>query len=246
VVSYDRIQTVIDTRTLFQRRWNLATVTIDTAGSLSLTGGDAAAVDVDDAVADELRAELDERLRAALAARRAGSGRRDRAFAAVDGDDPAGSPPRAGDLATVDGVATDEATARREEPSTDRRRGRRPAEVDGEADDVVWGGRRSGPTTGDGTTRTTDTGGEGSRVDADDTSDGDDGSDADDGDAGDTSDGDGEDDGGDADDGDSGGGEDDEAAADPDGPRDREREAEDAGTDDSSDADRDGGPSRGE
>jgi putative membrane protein len=70
VVPYDRIQTVIDTRTLFQRRWNLATVTVDTAGSLSLTGGDAAAVDVDDAVADDLRAELDERLRTALAARR--------------------------------------------------------------------------------------------------------------------------------------------------------------------------------
>jgi putative membrane protein len=70
VVPYDRIQTVIDSRTLFQRRWNLATVTVDTAGSLSLTGGDAAAVDVDDAVADDLRAELDERLRAALAERR--------------------------------------------------------------------------------------------------------------------------------------------------------------------------------
>jgi putative membrane protein len=70
VVPYSRIQTVIDTRTLFQRRWNLATVTVDTAGSLSITGGDAAAVDVDDAVADELRAELDARLRAALAERR--------------------------------------------------------------------------------------------------------------------------------------------------------------------------------
>jgi putative membrane protein len=70
VVPYDRIQTVIDTRTVFQRRWNLATVTVDTAGSLSITGGDAAAVDVDDAVADDLRAELDERLREALAERR--------------------------------------------------------------------------------------------------------------------------------------------------------------------------------
>ena len=70
VVPYDRIQTVIDTRTVFQRRWNLATVTVDTAGSLSITGGDAAAVDVDDATAADLRAELDERLREALAERR--------------------------------------------------------------------------------------------------------------------------------------------------------------------------------
>ncbi|WP_338739512.1 PH domain-containing protein [Haloplanus salilacus] len=70
VVPYYRIQTVIDSRTVFQRRWGLATVTADTAGSLSLIGADAAAVDVDDATAEELRATLPTRLRRALAARR--------------------------------------------------------------------------------------------------------------------------------------------------------------------------------
>jgi len=70
IVPYYRIQTVIDSRTLFQRRWDVATVTADTAGSLSLVGNDAAAVDVDDAVADGLRDDLAARLRASLAAER--------------------------------------------------------------------------------------------------------------------------------------------------------------------------------
>ena len=62
VVPYYRVQTVIDSRTLFQRRWSLGTVTADTAGSLSLVGADAAAVDVDDATADDLRGRLVDRL----------------------------------------------------------------------------------------------------------------------------------------------------------------------------------------
>jgi putative membrane protein len=70
IVPYYRIQTVIDSRTLFQRRWGVATVTADTAGSLSLGGNDAAAVDVDDAVADGLRNDLATRLRASLAVER--------------------------------------------------------------------------------------------------------------------------------------------------------------------------------
>ncbi|SFR45375.1 PH domain-containing protein [Halogeometricum limi] len=72
VVPYYRIQTVIDTRTVFQRRLRLATVTVDTAGSLSLGGQDAAAVDIDAADADSLRDELEERLRIAVAAHRQG------------------------------------------------------------------------------------------------------------------------------------------------------------------------------
>ncbi|MFB6196048.1 MAG: PH domain-containing protein [Haloplanus sp.] len=70
IVPYYRIQTVIDARTVFQRRWKVATVTADTAGSLSLVGNDAAAVDVDETAADDLRATLPTRLRAALATRR--------------------------------------------------------------------------------------------------------------------------------------------------------------------------------
>ncbi|WP_435067053.1 PH domain-containing protein [Haloplanus sp. C73] len=70
VVPYYRIQTVIDSRTVFQRRWSVATVTADTAGSNSLGGNAAAAVDVDEATATDLRATLETRLREALAARR--------------------------------------------------------------------------------------------------------------------------------------------------------------------------------
>ncbi|QIB73675.1 PH domain-containing protein [Halogeometricum borinquense] len=72
IVPYYRIQTIIDSRTVFQRRLRLATVTIDTAGSLSLGGQDAAAVDIDTDYADELRDELESRLRVAVAAHRQG------------------------------------------------------------------------------------------------------------------------------------------------------------------------------
>ena len=67
VVPYDRVQTVIDSRSLLQRRWRVATVTADTAGSLSVLGRDAAAVDVAAGRADELREELRRRLADALA-----------------------------------------------------------------------------------------------------------------------------------------------------------------------------------
>jgi putative membrane protein len=69
-IAYYRIQTVIDTRTVFQRRWNVATVIADTAGSLSILGTGAAAVDIDQRDADRLREELADRLRTALADRR--------------------------------------------------------------------------------------------------------------------------------------------------------------------------------
>ncbi|MFD1686883.1 PH domain-containing protein [Halobellus litoreus] len=72
IVPYYRIQTVIDSRSVFQRRLGLATVTVDTAGSLSLGGQDAAAVDVSDATADRLRDELESRLGQAVDAYRAG------------------------------------------------------------------------------------------------------------------------------------------------------------------------------
>ena len=69
-VPYYRIQNVIDTRTIFQRRWNIATVHADTAGTLSLTGSGAAAVDYDDGDADWLRKVLTDRLQEALQDRR--------------------------------------------------------------------------------------------------------------------------------------------------------------------------------
>jgi putative membrane protein len=68
VVPYYRVQTVIQTQTIFQRRRRLATVVIDTASS---AGGVAAAVDVDAETARELRETVGEELQASLAARRA-------------------------------------------------------------------------------------------------------------------------------------------------------------------------------
>ncbi|WP_202932638.1 PH domain-containing protein [Halorussus salinus] len=68
VVPYYRVQTVIQTQTVFQRRRRLATVVIDTASS---AGGVAAAVDVDAETARELRETVGEELQASLAARRA-------------------------------------------------------------------------------------------------------------------------------------------------------------------------------
>jgi len=62
VVPYYRVQTVIDSRSVFQRRRRLATVVADTASSASLLGGDAAAIDVDADVGTDLR----ERLRTGL------------------------------------------------------------------------------------------------------------------------------------------------------------------------------------
>lgn len=70
VVPYYRIQTVIDSRSAFQRRLGLGTVTIDTAGSRAILGGSAAAVDVAAATAEELRESLSDRLRSALASRK--------------------------------------------------------------------------------------------------------------------------------------------------------------------------------
>lgn len=69
VVPHHRVQTLIDRRTIFQRRWGLASVTVDTAGQGGLGSGDAVAVDVDDARADSLVATISERVRAAIARR---------------------------------------------------------------------------------------------------------------------------------------------------------------------------------
>ena len=70
VVPYYRIQTVIDTRTIFQRRWNVGTVVADTAGSLSVLGSDAAALDIDRVDVERVREELTDRLQASLEDRR--------------------------------------------------------------------------------------------------------------------------------------------------------------------------------
>ena len=82
VVPYYRIQNVIDSRTLFQRRWGVATIVADTAGSGSLTGSDAAAVDFEVDEAETLKESLTERLATAVAERRGGTD----SFEWVEGD----------------------------------------------------------------------------------------------------------------------------------------------------------------
>ncbi len=70
VVPYHRLQTVVDARSLFQRRRSLASVTADTASTASVLGGDATAFDIDADRATTLRETLAERLQAGLAERR--------------------------------------------------------------------------------------------------------------------------------------------------------------------------------
>jgi putative membrane protein len=66
VVPYYRTQTVVDARSIFQRRRRLGSVTADTASSASLVGGTATAIDVDEDTAEELRELLRERLQEQL------------------------------------------------------------------------------------------------------------------------------------------------------------------------------------
>jgi len=70
VVPYHRVQAVFTTETIFQRRRDLATVTIDTAGSQSITGDDPKAVDVDVETAERIREQVPDELYASLARRR--------------------------------------------------------------------------------------------------------------------------------------------------------------------------------
>ncbi len=66
IVPHERVQTVIGLETLFQRRRHLASVVFDTASAGGLGAGDAAAVDIDAAVAQRLRESAADRLQAAL------------------------------------------------------------------------------------------------------------------------------------------------------------------------------------
>lgn len=56
VTPYYRVQNLIQTETVFQRRWNLSTLTLDTAGNL--IGSDSRAVDLDVEEVLELREEV--------------------------------------------------------------------------------------------------------------------------------------------------------------------------------------------
>jgi putative membrane protein len=84
VVPYYRVQTVVDSRTVFQRRRRLATLVVDTAGSSGLTGRQPRALDIDEARAADLRETVADRLQEALADRR--SERRSERLSAVTAD----------------------------------------------------------------------------------------------------------------------------------------------------------------
>jgi putative membrane protein len=72
IVPTYRFQTVIDRRSIFQRRWNLATLEFDTAGSLSLGGASGRAVDIEASTAGELADQAASDLQVALTNRRRG------------------------------------------------------------------------------------------------------------------------------------------------------------------------------
>lgn len=71
VVPYYRIQTVVHSQTVFQRRRNLATVLVDTAGGGGITGSDARAIDIDADAAADLRETVHDRLQDSLVEARA-------------------------------------------------------------------------------------------------------------------------------------------------------------------------------
>lgn len=62
VVPYYRVQTVVDSRTIFQRRRRLASVVVDTAGSSGLTSRQPRALDIDERRAADLRETVADRL----------------------------------------------------------------------------------------------------------------------------------------------------------------------------------------
>lgn len=64
IVPYYRLQNLIDTRTIFQRRWDLASLTLDTASTGTRT--DSTAVDIDEGTSEHLRNEIFERFQRSL------------------------------------------------------------------------------------------------------------------------------------------------------------------------------------
>jgi putative membrane protein len=84
IVPYHRVQTVFSSETIFQRRRDLGTVTIDTAGSQSLVGSDAQAVDIDSEAVEAIRERVPDELYASLARRRRDGRERNRFSAAEE------------------------------------------------------------------------------------------------------------------------------------------------------------------
>ncbi|MES3517204.1 MAG: PH domain-containing protein [Natronomonas sp.] len=90
IVPYYRVQTVLDSQTVFQRRRYLATLVVDTAGSNGFTGGQPRALDIDAARADRLREDVGDKLQEAVARRR--TERRRERLEAIEASDIEASP----------------------------------------------------------------------------------------------------------------------------------------------------------
>ncbi len=67
LVPYYRVQTTISSQSIFQKFWDLRTLTVDTAGSYGLVRENATAYDLDDHLAKELEQEIRTRFRSSLA-----------------------------------------------------------------------------------------------------------------------------------------------------------------------------------
>ncbi len=111
IVPVFRLQTVLVSRTIFQRRWTLASVTADTASS---AGGGAVVYDVGPEQAEELRVSLLDRLDNALSERRRAA--RERARRAAAGGERVGPSraPAAGDEEPGEHAETARGDERRE------------------------------------------------------------------------------------------------------------------------------------
>ncbi|EMA63167.1 membrane-flanked domain protein [Halorubrum distributum JCM 13561] len=151
VVPYYRIQNVIDSRTVFQRRWGVATIVADTAGTSSLTGSDAAAVDFEVDEAEELKETLTERLATAVAERRSeGTDSFEWIDDDAEGDGSVGAAEgvegdeRTGAKGSVEG---DERTGAKESVEGDERTGGDQTGSDGPVEDAVVDAEADGATT---------------------------------------------------------------------------------------------------
>lgn len=87
VVPYYRVQTVLDSQTVFQRGRRLATLVVDTAGSSGLTNRQPRALDIDADRADRLREEIADRLQHSVSQRRTRRRRERLRSIEADGDD---------------------------------------------------------------------------------------------------------------------------------------------------------------
>ena len=90
IVPFYRVQTVLDSQTVFQRRRRLATLVVDTAGTSGLTGRQPRALDIDADRAADLREAVGDRLQDTLVRRR--EQRHRERLESIVASEPTGSP----------------------------------------------------------------------------------------------------------------------------------------------------------